>query len=210
MKVRIFQHSPTQTVEYWYDASTNGGTTAFSIATETATVTITAVNDAPVLDTSGSPTLTTITENDTGNAGDTVAAIVLSAGPDEITDVDIGAVEGIAVTGLTSGNGSWEYNIGSGWVVVGAVADNSALLLRATDSLRFVPDTLNADSATLSYRAWDQYTGTEGTKVDATTNGGTTAFSTATETASITVTAVNDAPVLDNTEIGRASCRERV
>ena len=85
---------------------------------------------------------------------------------------------------------------GGGWTAAGAVSDASALLLRSTDSLRFVPDGQNADSATVTYRAWDQTSGTEGTKVDASTNGGTTAFSTATDTASITVTAVNDAPVL--------------
>ncbi|WNM63854.1 DUF4347 domain-containing protein [Candidatus Nitrospira neomarina] len=173
------------------DASTNGGTTAFSTATDTASITVTAVNDAPVL-TPASPTLTTITEDDTSNSGDLVSAIVGSS----IADVDSGAVEGIAITGLTSGNGTWEYDIGSGWTAVGAVSDATALLLRSTDSLRFVPDGLNADSATVTYRAWDQTSGTEGTKVDASTNGGTTAFSTATDTATITVTAVNDAPAI--------------
>ncbi|MCB9775988.1 MAG: DUF4347 domain-containing protein [Nitrospiraceae bacterium] len=173
------------------DASTNGGTMAFSTATDTASITVTAVNDAPVL-TSASPTLTSITEDQTNNSGDLVSAIVGSS----ITDVDTGAVEGIAITGLTSGNGTWEYDIGGGWTAVGAVSDATALLLRSTDSLRFVPDGLNADSATVTYRAWDQTSGTEGTKVDASTNGGTTAFSTATDTALITVMAVNDAPVL--------------
>ena len=175
------------------DASTNGGTTAFSTATDTASITVTAVNDAPVL-TSASPALTPITEDETHNAGDVVLAIVGAS----ITDVDSGAVEGIAITGLSSGNGTWEYDIGSGWTAVGAVSDASALLLRATDSLRFVPDGQNADSATVTYRAWDQTSGTEGTKVDASTNGGTTAISTATDTASITVTAVNDAPVINS------------
>ena len=55
-------------------------------------------------------------------------------------------------------------------------------------------------AASVSFRAWDQNGGQRpaGTKVDASTNGGTTAFSTATETASITVTAVNDAPTISN------------
>ena len=74
------------------------------------------------------------------------------------------------------------------------MSDASALLLRDTDRLRFVPDTLNADSASITFRAWDQTSGTAGSRVDASTNGGITSFSTATETASITVTAVNDAP----------------
>ncbi len=179
------------------DASTNGGTTPFSLATESASITVTAVNDAPVLDNSGAMSLTTITEDDTTNAGDSIAAIVGSAGGDRITDVDTSAAEGIAVTGLTSGNGTWQFSTdgGGSWSNVGVVSDASVLLLRDIDRLRFVPDAMNSDAATVSFRAWDQTTGTFAMKVDASTNGGTTAFSTATESASISVTAINDAPV---------------
>ena len=117
-----------------------------------------------------------------------------------ISDVDTGALEGIAVTAVDNSNGTWQYSTddGSTWADVGTVSDNSALLLRAVDRLRFVPDALNADSATVTYRAWDQTSGTQGTKTNVSVNGGITAFSTASDTASITVTAVNDAPVLDN------------
>ncbi len=183
------------------DASTNGNTTAFSMATEVASITVTAVNDAPVLDNTGNMTLTTITEDETTNSGNTVASIISSAGGDRITDVDSGAIEGIALTATTNGNGAWEYSIdnGSNWVAVGSVADNNALLLRSTDLVRFVPNGQNATSGDITFRAWDQTSGAAGNKVDASTNGTTTAFSTATEVASITVTAVNDAPVLDNT-----------
>jgi hypothetical protein len=57
-----------------------------------------------------------------------------------------------------------------------------------------VPNGENGTSANITYRAWDQTSGTEGTKLDTTTNGATSAFSTATDTAAITVIAVNDAP----------------
>src|SRR6185503_2462228 len=70
------------------------------------------------------------------------------------------------------------------------------LLLRSADKLRFVPDGQNATTASVTFRAWDQTSGTAGTKVDVSTNGGTTAFSTATATSNITVNAVNDAPLL--------------
>ncbi|GJL51696.1 MAG: hypothetical protein NPIRA01_29230 [Nitrospirales bacterium] len=173
------------------DVSTNGGTTAFSTATETATLTVTAVNDAPVL-TPATPTLTPITEDATGNSGELISAIVGAS----ITDVDSGAVEGVAITSLNSSNGTWQYDTGGGWTAVGAVTNTSALLLRATDSLRFVPDAQNSDTASVTYRAWDQTAGAAGTNVDVSTNGGTTAFSTATDTASLTVTAVNDAPTI--------------
>jgi len=58
------------------DVSSNGGTTAFSSLTETATLSVVVVNDAPTLDNSGTPTLTGIDEDDTGNEGDLISAIV--------------------------------------------------------------------------------------------------------------------------------------
>ena len=93
--------------------------------------------------------LTTITEDDTNNAGQTVASIISSAGGDRITDVDSGALEGIAITATNDGNGHWEYSIdgGTNWTDVGVVSDASALLLRDTDLIRFVPDGLNATTA---------------------------------------------------------------
>ena len=161
-------------------------------------------NTAPTLDSSGDMALTTITEDQTTNSGNTVAQIIASAGGDRIADPDAGAVEGIAVTGLNSGNGTWQYSINGGgtWLDVDAISDSSALLLRATDKLRFVPDALNADSASVDFRAWDQTEGSAGSKVDASSNGGATAFSSATETASIAVTAVNDAPGMPGVSLG--------
>ena len=44
--------------------------------------------------------------------------------------------------------------------------------------------------------AWDQTSGTHGDTADVTTRGGSTAFSTASDTAAITVSDVNDAPAL--------------
>ena len=174
------------------DASINGGTTAFSTATATSNITVSSVNDAPVL--SGANNFTTINEDQTTNTGNLVSTLISG----KVTDVDTGAVKGIAVTSLNSGTGTWQYSIdgGSTWTAVGTVSNTSALLLRSTDRLRFVPDGLNGTTASVTFCAWDQTSGTQGTKVDTTTNGGTTAFSTATATSNITVTSVNDAPVL--------------
>ena len=143
--------------------------------------------------------LTTITEDDTNNAGQTVASIISSAGGDRITDVDSGSLEGIALTATNDGNGHWEYSIdgGTNWTDVGVVSDASALLLRDTDLIRFVPDGLNATTADITFRAWDQATGNAGNKADTSVNGGVTSYSSATETADITVTGVNDAPTFD-------------
>ena len=59
-------------------------------------------------------------------------------------------------------------------------------------------------TATITLRAWDQTSGANAATVSTTTNGGTTAFSTADDTASITVTAVNDAPARPNKTVTTA------
>ena len=187
------------------NVTSNGGTTAFSTAIDTITVNVSSVNDAPVLDNSGSMTLTAITEDDINNAGQSVASIILSAGGDRISDVDSSASEGIAITATTSGNGSWQYSTdgGTNWSSVGTVSGSSALLLRSTDLVRFVPNGQNATTGDITFRAWDQTSGTFGTKVNVSSNGGTTAFSAAIEVASITVTSLNDAPTF--TPIGASA-----
>ena len=175
--------------------ATTGAATAFSTATDSAGITVTSVNDAPVL-AAASPTLTSIDEDATGNSGNLVSAIVGSS----ISDVDTGALQGIAIIGLTSGTGTWEYSINGGgtWTAIGTVNDSSSLLLRSQDLVRLVPDGLNGTSASLTYRAWDRTSGTEGTMVSTASRGAATAFSIATDSAGITVTSVNDAPTAAN------------
>jgi len=177
------------------DTSTSGGTTPFSTATDTASVAVADVNDAPGLAPSG-PSLPALTEDQTGTLGALVSDLLGAS----VTDVDAGAVEGIAVTALDPGNGAWEFstNDGTTWTPVGAVSETNALLLRDTDRIRFVPDAQNADAASFTFRAWDRTAGTPGTQADTSTSGGTTPFSTATDTASVAVTDVNDAPGLGN------------
>ncbi len=174
-------------------------------AETTFTVTVDPVNDAPVLDNAGDMSLNAIDEDisPTANTGTTVADIILSAGGDRITDVDTGALEGIAITGIDNTNGFWQYSLNGGtdWYTVISVAPTNALLLRSVDIVRFMPDSdyYGTVGSGITFHAWDQTSGSEGNYVDASTNGGATAFSVSTETASITVNPVNDAPVLDNT-----------
>jgi hypothetical protein len=186
----------TNSVRSTMDTSTTGGSTSVSTGTAQAQLVVSAVNDAPIL-TPAAPALPGLTDTDINNAGRTVAAIVGAS----ISDVDAGALQGIAITGLSSGNGTWQYSLdgGTSWTGMGAVAGSSALLLRATDLVRFVPDGVSGTTGSLTYRAWDQTgatAGQQGTKVDATTTGGTGSFSSAIDTASIIVTAVNDAPTI--------------
>jgi large repetitive protein len=118
-----------------------------------------------------------------------------------VTDADSGAITGIALTGTNSGAGSWWYstNGGTTWTAVGSVSNTSALLLAADANTRlyFQANTnFNGSvSDAITFRAWDQTSGTAGTLASTATNGGTSAFSSATDTAAITVAAVNDNPV---------------
>ena len=164
--------------------------------TQSLSVTVTNVNEAPVLaDTALALTVAEDAGAPSGAVGSPVSA--LTGG---ITDVDSGASKGIAVTGTNETNGTWYYttNGGSTWTAVGAVSNTSALLLADNGSTRlyFSPNANynGASSGALTVRAWDQTSGTAGTKVSTASNGGTTAFSSATDTVDVTVTAVNDAP----------------
>ncbi len=161
-----------------------------------STVSVVAVNDAPVL-TSATPSLAALTEDSTSNAGQTVSSFMGTT----IADPDGASVpQGIAITGtgLTSGAGTWQYSLdGTSWTTISA-SSNSALLLRPQDYIRFVPDGLRASAGTLTYRAWDQATGSAGGTADVGVigTGGTTAFSLVQNTVSVAATAVNDAPGL--------------
>jgi Ca2+-binding RTX toxin-like protein len=153
-----------------------------SLIGETRSFSVTPVNDAPVL-TPINPALTSINQADTNLPGQTIASFLGSS----IADVDAGAVKGTAITATTSTNGTWQYNTGSSWTNVGTVANNNALLLRDSDLIRFLPSGTNAIDPTLTYRAWDRTSGTVGTRVNIAATGGTTAFSTATDSLSIAV-----------------------
>lgn len=182
------------------NASVNGGQTAFSVATETASILVRPVNDAPVLDNSGTLSLAPIDEDDIYSGGTTVADLIASAGGQRITDVDAGALQGIAIIGLNSAYGTWQYSLDGGltWLNIGSVSAANALLLRDTDLIRFQPDPDWNGSVLdgLRFRAWDQTSGAAGEYADTALNGGTTAFSTAAAVAGIVVQPVNDPPVV--------------
>ncbi len=170
-----------------------GGATSFSANVDVAAVAVTPVNDAPVLTASGA--LTPVLPGTAEPAGDTVASILGSS----VSDADAGALRGLAVIGATgtSGQGTWQYSVngGASWINLGTVSATSALLLLDTDRLRFVPKAGFLGKATLTYRAWDRTAGTAGTKVSISKTGSTSAFSAATQTASLLV---NTAPDLED------------
>ena len=151
------------------------------------------MNDAPALN--GGNNFTTITEDAVNGSGDLVSTLISG----QAVDVDTGAASGIALTDFASGTGKWQFSIDNGvnWSDVPAVSLNSALVLRSIDRLRLVPDGNNGTTGSVTFSAWDQSDGgTTGTQVDATYTGATGVFSSATATSNITVSDVNDAPVL--------------
>ena len=217
-------HSESPPGSVTLDWTFNDGS-ANSSGINQASITITSVNDAPVLS-DQSPTLTAINEDagdddgsgadgdddgsdNTNNQGSTVAAIVVDG---SVTDADGGAVEAIAVTDIDNTNGVWQYSTDNGisWNnfsgTTGSSVDieTSARLLDgslvggSTQKIRFVPDANYNGSATITFRAWDKSSGAAGGIADASTNGTTTAFSSANDAASITINSVNDAPLFTN------------
>ncbi|NOS88637.1 MAG: DUF4347 domain-containing protein, partial [Methylococcaceae bacterium] len=165
-------------------------------------------NDAPQL-IPVSPVLETASEDNETVVSQVrdILSIVPSTINSSISDTDADAVQGIAITGLSSGNGSWQYSTdNSNWFDIGPVSDNQALLLRATDYIRFIPDGKNADTASVTYRAWDQSSGAPGSYADTTAAHApipddTSAFSIAHDTATLSIYALNDAPQLADTNL---------
>ena len=170
------------------------------------TITVNAVNDAPVLDNTGDMSLTAINEDvpNAGNSGTLVSDVIASAGGDRITDADPGAIEGIAVIAADNTNGAWQFSIGGGanWTAFGTPDPLNARLLAsdANTRVRFIPnpDFNGTLDPGITFRAWDQTSGSNGNTADTSIVGGTAAFSAATETASINIAEVNDAPTANN------------
>lgn len=160
-------------------------------------------NNAPVLDDAGDMFLPEVFEDALDPAGSSVAEIIASAGGDRITDIDAGAVEGIAVVATDRTNGEWQFEVGNGWVNFEDVSAASAVVLDANALVRFVPSPdYFGPSGGLVFHAWDQtdgkLSGTFGVSVAET--GGLSPFSVASESVSQTILPVNDVPVISGIE----------
>ena len=149
--------------------------------------------------------------NSTSNTGTLVSALLASgAEGNPIYDPDSLAKQGIAVTQVDNTNGAWQYstNGGTTWTAFGAVTETSSVLL-ASDTLtriRFVPNTNFSGDVPggITFRAWDQTSGTNGGTADTSTNGGSTAFSSAILSADIRVSPASSDPWQNPAE-----CRRR-
>ncbi|MBK9418310.1 MAG: PKD domain-containing protein [Flavobacteriales bacterium] len=168
-------------------------------------------NTAPLLNAASSPVMTTVLEDAVAPVGavgtlvsDLVDLIVPAGGRDNVTDGDAGAVTGMAVIGANTANGTWSYTLNNGgtWSPLGTPSNITARLLPADANTRlyFQPAANFNGSITdgITFRAWDRTSGTSGGTADASVNGGSTAFSSVSDVVLQAVTAVNDAPVLNN------------
>ncbi|MGE5506562.1 MAG: LamG-like jellyroll fold domain-containing protein, partial [Actinomycetota bacterium] len=161
------------------DSFTINATMGSTTLTKTIQAHVLAVNHAPILDTTKTPVLTEVNSLSPSTSGDVVGTLVNGSITEQA--YDNAAVNAIAVTGVDNSHGTWEYSVGGGaWTAVGTVSDTGALLLDATDKLRFTPNGGWYGESLLTFRAWDKTDGNAaGAKV---TTVGSTAFSTASDT----------------------------
>lgn len=169
-------------------ADTTAGN-SFSLSDLTDQLMVTPVNDRPVLDVTRTPARPALAGTETDPAGTPVSALLGSVA----ADID-SPVVGIVVTGRT-GAGTWVWSSdGSTWTALSAPRAGTGFTLDPTDLVRYVPVAGTKETATLSYRAWDESVGTPGQSVAGVTGTG---FGLASETAYVSVG--NTAPILDPT-----------
>jgi choice-of-anchor C domain-containing protein len=187
----------TNATPSYASTASSGGSTAFSLNNATAQIVVTGINDAPTI-TNGHTYSLSGTNEDTSSVGTLASTILSSAGR---ADIDTAAISGMAITGVT-GSGTWQYSTdGTTWASFGAVSSTNALLITSTSQVRYLPNGQNGETATFTYKAWDQTSGTASTNAtpsyaSTASSGGTTAFSSNNATAQITVTSINDAPTI--------------
>lgn len=155
-----------------------------------STVTVTPVNDAPVLDTSvyggNTPTggVRTTTVDVASNTGVLVTDLMAAGGTGFVTDEDSNNI-GIAVTSLDAPDGTWQYTLNNGttWQYFPSVSDSSALLLTADQQtkVRYLPDKMTEGTSierAIAFFAWDQSYGNNGESgVNVNVRGNETAYS---------------------------------
>jgi large repetitive protein len=189
------------------NVSGSGGTFGYTVSdglitiASEVTLSISSVNDAPVLGTIAAPRLTNITEDaaaPVGAVGNRVSTIIqVGSGLANFADPDNALPAGVAVTGVNS-NGTLYYSTdnGANWSAATGLSDSNALVLAVTARLFFVPNAnFNGQvSDALTFRAWDGFSSSNGVLVDTTTDL-TKTFSADADTVSINIVAVNDAPL---------------
>jgi uncharacterized delta-60 repeat protein len=158
---------------------------------------------APVLDANYSPSLPPVLEGDLNPAGISINSLIHDQA------ITIGLVPGpkaIAITGLNTTLGTWQFSLdnGTSWKTIQASLINSttnelALLLGPTARIRLLPfnDLHGSAGNGLTFRAWNMAIGIEGEYFLINASGSGTSFSSATDTISVAVNPVNDPPTFE-------------
>lgn len=147
-----------------------------SVLTASVLLRVSALNDAPQVAAGAVMDLAKLAE---AGAAIDVSRLLASA---QAADSDIGALQGLAVTG-SSGNGSWQFSSdGQRWLPFGSVSATHALLLAPGTQLRYVAAVGVVETASFDFRAWDQSSGQasqgeQAAYADTSQAGGDTAFS---------------------------------
>ncbi|MEX0269060.1 beta strand repeat-containing protein [Leptolyngbyaceae cyanobacterium UHCC 1019] len=156
------------------------------------------LNDAPILNDTV-VTLNSVRSNAPAPLGAVgtritqLANLIGGSGQNNVIDPDASALTGIAIIATDSSNGTWFYSLNNGtnWTILDGVSNTNALLLAddANTRLYFRPNTgyTGTLANAITYRAWDQTSGINGTTADTTTNGNATAFSVQFDSASLQV-----------------------
>ena len=154
----------------------------------TLTLNLTPVNDAPeIADTALAfpVALTNTGVVPVGLMGELVSTLVGG-----IRDADAAPFKGIAITGVNAAHGTLYFSVDAGvnWTEVDNVSDAKALLLTSDANHRLYfkhdLDFIGTTSDLITLRAWDGSSGSDGSYVNAVTNGGVSAFSGGTDTVS--------------------------
>ncbi|NOZ23009.1 MAG: hypothetical protein GXP25_18200 [Planctomycetes bacterium] len=198
----VYVHDGGETISDSFDFTVDDGAGG-TIGNTTFNITVNPVNDAPTV--SGTYAFTA-TDEETTTTGVQVSTILGSITAD---DAD-GDTLGIAVTFMV-GNGTWQFSSDSTNGTDGTwtdfdqgntPADGTALLLDENGWMRYVPDAQNGETASITYRAWDQTAGIASVSgaasyADTEPNGGSEPYSTGTAIGSLIVTGINDLPTID-------------
>ncbi|AFZ00453.1 FG-GAP repeat domain-containing protein [Calothrix sp. PCC 6303] len=135
-----------------------------------------------------------------GVVGSLVSSLVSVNG--NVTDKDPGALTGIAVISTNTTKGNWYFSIddGKNWNDLNTASIGNARLLAADSATRIYfqpnPNEFGTISDGITFRAWDQSNQIANGETADTFNkaGGSTSFSIETDSASIKINSVNDAP----------------
>ncbi|MEM7020427.1 MAG: hypothetical protein AAF512_24190, partial [Pseudomonadota bacterium] len=159
-------------------------------------------NQQPTDNGSGEQSLTTIAEDMTDPAGDTISTIFSSRFQD---GDDVFAGVAIVENAMSAGSGgTWEYSTdsGSNWMPLGSPQDSDALILAPQHLLRFTPvNDFNGMVSNVNVRLWDgSDQAIAGTRNDISSQltGSNGAYSAGRVEALINVLPVNDAPIFSS------------